>query len=118
MKICTQCGIKKPLTEFKKGDGPHRSTRNRCKKCMRESDSISLKLRKQYLSEYESIPETCACCGILSSKLVCDHEHNTERFRGFICHNCNRGIGLLGDNLIGLENAVRYLKSVNYSITK
>jgi len=114
MKICTQCGLEKPLSDFKKGDGAHRSRRNRCKKCMRKSDSVALKLRKEYLSKYGFVPETCACCGTKSSKLVCDHNHTTESFRGFICHNCNRGIGLLGDNLEGIVNAQRYLMECEF----
>ena len=39
-----------------------------------------------------------------------DHCHETNQFRGWICRNCNTGIGNLGDNVEGLENAIRYLK--------
>lgn len=52
----------------------------------------------------------CDCCGIaeadLPIRLVIDHNHRTGDFRGFLCNNCNRGIGLLSD----LPNfAVEYL---------
>lgn len=31
-------------------------------------------------------------------KLVADHNHITNQFRGWLCRNCNSGLGLLGDD--------------------
>ena len=114
MKICTQCGVEKPMDSFPKRDGPNRSTRNRCTECIKRSTSVVKILRKEYLKEHGSIPETCACCGKKSSRMVCDHNHQTEKFRGFICSHCNAGIGLLGDDLQGILNAQRYLKECEF----
>ncbi len=114
MKSCTQCGIEKPLDQFPRRDGPNRSTRNRCTECIKRSTYVVKTLRKEYLKEHGSIPENCACCGKsaggTASRMVCDHDHQTEKFRGFLCSHCNAGIGLLGDNLEGILNAQRYLK--------
>lgn len=54
----------------------------------------------------------CACCGkaISGSSVRVDHCHATGYVRGLLCHECNTGIGLLGDNLDGLLKAVRYLQ--------
>jgi hypothetical protein len=51
-------------------------------------------------------------CDICSrvKKLVLDHDHHTGAFRGYICRDCNMGLGKLGDNLDGLLRAVEYLK--------
>lgn len=50
----------------------------------------------------------CAICG--SQEPLCvDHDHETGVIRGLLCGRCNKGIGLLGDSLEGLERAVRYL---------
>jgi Recombination endonuclease VII len=38
-----------------------------------------------------------------------DHCHQTGAVRGVLCHRCNTGIGLLGDNLGSLLAAVEYL---------
>lgn len=40
-----------------------------------------------------------------------DHDHKTGQVRGLLCHNCNTGLGKLGDNLDGLERAVQYLQN-------
>jgi len=43
------------------------------------------------------------------AKLCIDHDHVTGQFRGWLCQNCNRGIGMLDDNRDGLLEAVDYL---------
>lgn len=45
--------------------------------------------------------------------LLCfDHDHETGVFRGWLCHNCNKAIGLLGDTVEGVKKAVRYLEDL------
>jgi hypothetical protein len=53
---------------------------------------------------------TCDCCGRTTQKLEFDHCHDTKTFRGWLCRQCNTGIGLLGDNAAGLEQALKYLQ--------
>lgn len=43
-------------------------------------------------------------------KLVVDHCHKTGVVRGLLCHNCNRGLGLLQDSTKALQNAISYLE--------
>jgi len=62
----------------------------------------------------------CACCGKTleegwtqnhkNNKLVVDHDHKSGKVRGLLCTMCNKGLGLLGDDLEGLQKAVDYLK--------
>ena len=54
----------------------------------------------------------CDLCGKRpkNRNLCLDHCHKTGKFRGFLCNNCNRGLGLLGDNIRGLSKACQYLK--------
>ena len=63
-------------------------------------------------------PDYCECCLKPSAPedLSFDHDHETGNFRGWLCTNCNTGIGKLGDSIKGIENALRYLRRV-YEVT-
>lgn len=47
-----------------------------------------------------------------STKPHVDHNHETGQIRGLLCGNCNRGVGLLGDNTDNLKRAINYLEGV------
>jgi hypothetical protein len=106
-KVCKSCGIEKQDDDFVKADGRHRSTRNRCKDCHKKQSSIRKKLRKE-----NPPPDAgeCPICSKFTEDWVLDHCHNKGSFRGYICRHCNSGIGLLGDSIQDLENAIKYLK--------
>jgi len=59
----------------------------------------------------------CAICGkpaqIENNKrfLELDHDHETNKPRGFLCQKCNKGLGLLGDCIKGIERALKYLQN-------
>lgn len=42
--------------------------------------------------------------------LCMDHDHQTGMFRGWVCTECNKALGLLGDTIAGLEMALSYLR--------
>ena len=62
------------------------------------------------------MPDNCECCGRHKSDskkaIHLDHDHGTGAFRGWLCNRCNAGIGMLGDNIEGLQRAVAYLERV------
>ena len=84
-----------------------------CISCRKHHNGLAQKGRRKWLSEGKEIPSKCQLCG-KKTKVVWDHDHNTEKFRGWLCHQCNQGIGFLGDNISGLENAIRYLKECEF----
>ena len=45
----------------------------------------------------------------LGGVLYVDHNHSTGEIRGLLCGNCNAGLGMFGDNINSLKNAVHYL---------
>jgi len=54
----------------------------------------------------------CAICGgpPKRGKLCIDHCHETGTIRGLLCHQCNRSIGGLGDQLSWILRAAIYLE--------
>lgn len=67
---------------------------------------------KGYPAPTRPKPEFCECCGGPPGKksMALDHDHVTGKFRGWICHSCNLGIGRPGDTIGGLMRAVTYLE--------
>jgi hypothetical protein len=53
----------------------------------------------------------CAVCQRQTSDFRLDHCHSSGNVRGLLCHNCNAGIGMLGDTVEGLQRALAYLQS-------
>ena len=58
------------------------------------------------------------CCAICSADFGLtpyhiDHSHEDGQVRGLLCSNCNTGIGLLQEDEVIFNNAIRYLKETN-----
>jgi len=54
----------------------------------------------------------CELCGT-SKKIVFDHDHEKNIFRGWLCDPCNRSMGVLGDDATSLLRTVGYLSKGN-----
>jgi len=69
--------------------------------------------KERYDVAFEIQKGLCAICQKPSKdnqSLAMDHNHKTNEFRGLLCKECNRALGLFGDNIDTLTNAVTYLK--------
>ena len=116
-KICNKCSEPKPPSSFRKvrvarfksrhgSPAQTRRHRSECWECER-------KLKQQLAEAHKSAPlkpHKCDCCFKVTEILIVDHDHETGFFRGWICRNCNQGIGKLGDDIEGLSKALDYLK--------
>jgi hypothetical protein len=70
--------------------------------------------KSEYLLIAEGHNGCCEICGKPSheeryKKLSLDHCHETGRPRGFLCANCNLGLGMFKDKTEFLLNAIKYL---------
>lgn len=93
------------------------------------------RIRARNLKKYDITPEQydhmydlqngrCAVCanegprfgsgadgGATRHNVLCvDHNHETHKVRGLLCHRCNRAIGLLGDDRLLMRAAIKYLR--------
>ena len=107
MKVCIKCGIEKDLDSFRsfranQNIKPYR--RNECRSC----EKIDSDARRKCHKEASPKPISCELCGSFK-KLVMDHDHKNVKFRGWICQQCNKGLGCFGDNIENLSRAIEYL---------
>jgi hypothetical protein len=111
-KICTRCGVLK--SRF--GLSNRKATRHgvvtylktRCTDCTNRACRDRVRLHKIVAIPPPGTP--CDCCEGVPEMLVLDHDHGTGSFRGWICRECNSGLGFLWDNVEGLRMACEYLE--------
>ena len=133
--MCRVCNIEKPLDDFHKAPRNFGGRHHRCKRCAYEDNErkrcdpankarYAKYARRTNLKRYYGISEdeyeqilkdqdfVCAICNEPSEKtLAIDHDHNTGRIRGLLCHRCNTGIGLFNDNPDTMDRAISYLRA-------
>lgn len=120
MKKCTRCKIEKPMTlEF---FPPHNKVSTgfdswcrECRNTYKREKSIlkyTTHISENLLREIKNTTEECVICGS-KEKLVIDHDHKTQKFRGMLCNHCNRGLGHFRDDPLLLEFAAQYLYASN-----
>ena len=106
---CKECKKLLPLSAFStsgiRSDGAYF-----LKKLCRECHVIVQKEHRHARKKAPPKPARCNCCH-LKKKLVVDHRHGTTEVRGWLCRDCNTGMGGLGDNLEGLLQAAIYLQN-------
>jgi hypothetical protein len=106
-KKCVYCKEDKLVIEYQSHPGYKDKLDIRCTSCIRKRTKIVRDLRKTAPEK----PEYCQCCGKENVTLVLDHCPVNNIFRGWICSNCNKGLGMLGDNMNGLKKAIKYLEN-------
>lgn len=67
------------------------------------------KIKTKYGIHLSSKPEKCEVCES-SIRIVYDHSHETNKFRGWLCNACNVALGLVKDDPEVLRALARYLE--------
>lgn len=121
-KVCNGCQQLLPVSHFSKSNGAN-YPRSKCRVCERELSKVRTRLRK----EVGSPPANYVCPVCLRNEeqikgkggknrgaWCCDHNHKTNVFRGWLCHDCNRGLGFLGDDADKCIRASNYLRNTQH----
>ena len=127
-KLCVKCNNVKPVTSFTanwhRADGS-KSYVNKCKECARIASDIVNRLKET--TPYPTDNYCCPICNIsledLKNKIdinnkalnrgvwVLDHDHETKKFRGWLCNKCNSALGWLEDDINYVRRALNYLEN-------
>ena len=138
--VCTICGKKQPTKKFGRrgyyADGTVRR-RSACRKCEQakspkrkrlsavakavlnaETHGLAVKEYNRLLQDQDGL---CAICyadkGTKTGRgLALDHCHKTGKIRGFLCSNCNTGLGLFQDSAFILRKAAIYLENAESGV--
>ena len=127
MKLCTKCNEVKELSAFSESKSEKGYKQYRCRDCnkryregrkeiirdyqLKHRFGISLDEYKEMLKNQNNSCKICNSVCKTGRSLAVDHNHKTGNIRGLLCAYCNRGIGLLHDDINLLEEAVKYLKN-------
>ena len=117
-KTCNKCLRILPVNCFCSHSGAN-YLRPECKKCNNELSTVRKSLNN--ITEKPSKDYICPICGsdeeqskgkgnTKNGSWVLDHDHKTNKFRGWLCHKCNRALGAFNDDEQILLRAVKYLK--------
>jgi len=112
---CKQCGKNKPANNYqwvsrgtKKGKMQENLVLNSktCRGCTTQNAKVLYKLKKHHPK-----PTDCKCesCGKVTDRLHLDHNHQTDKFRGWLCSECNVGLGKIGDDIQSVVKILKYL---------
>jgi len=106
-KICTRCEVEKSIYDFGKDSGAN-YRKSKCKQCASEISRALYRIKKS--KGDPDAEQLCEVCNQPSEKTLClDHDHDSETFRGWLCHHCNLGIGMFKNDPGVMQQAVDYL---------
>lgn len=69
----------------------------------------------KYISMHEAQQGKCAICNEepkTKRGLHVDHDHESGKVRGLLCHGCNVALGSFKEDVTLLNKAIKYLRSI------
>ena len=142
-RTCRDCGLVGPVSEFAKSASRRKGYEQLCKPCKANGIKAWRRANPEKVRKYnaaavakvggsrfwkygltdEQIEQMalaqsrkCAICGREPDKLVVDHNHDTGKVRGLLCHTCNTALGKFRDSQDILSAAIRYLAATQDSL--
>ena len=129
--VCSHCGELKENSNYSfysnrfTKDGKRLRVNTYCITCSTQISRDLSKIKRAIKKEHPqpAYGEPCACCNkpVYAHKKdvpagvdgtwgwQCDHDHKTNKFRGWLCKKCNTGMGAVGDDLKSVLRVANYL---------
>jgi len=118
-KTCRECKLEKFIDEFEKnqvGKDNRIIRRPVCKECRSSKVKINIHEKKEFEKNKPGIGDnfTCPICSDsfvrkFKNDVVLDHSHIDGSVRGYVCGNCNTGLGRFKDDVEILKRAINWL---------
>jgi hypothetical protein len=118
-KVCNTCKKLKPLTSYSRAAGGNH-VRPDCKDCSNHAQRVRETLKRQI--PYPDEKHMCPVCNKREGEVkwktqknrrvwCLDHDHKTDKFRGWICFRCNIAVGQVKDCSDTAYRLYEYLKA-------
>ena len=115
---CINCDVFQPADQFQHMQSGE--VKRKCRTCARNQSKLIKELRTVH--PYPSDDYTCPICDRGLEEIskhgqrrlqnwVLDHCHDTEEFRGWLCHHCNVGLGAFNDSIKRIKRAFYYMEN-------
>lgn len=110
LKWCYCCKQWLHKTKFLKDNSRGDGLSNHCRECNSAKGTASrYKISIELARRLRSGEERCQICN-RERKLEVDHDHKTEKIRGYLCSGCNSALGLLSDDKNLFIKCIEYLE--------
>ena len=121
-KRCKNCQRVLPIEHFDKNQYNKAGEvirRSECRECRKDKKSIPSKVKRLYEKQNPrpQIGDSFYCPICQRTMIVqknrdvnIDHDHATGEIRGYVCNDCNTGLGKFRDDISIIERAIRWLK--------
>lgn len=110
--VCKSCTVKHNLDVYHNKGGKEKQKKRSFKNNLKKY-GISPEEYQRMLDSQGGVCKICSSDKVSRSRdtynLFVDHDHETGKVRGLLCHHCNAGLGYFKDNLNYLNNAIEYL---------
>jgi hypothetical protein len=116
-RVCKKCAAQKTREWAKRNPGARAGASRAWRIKNRFKAALSVALRNGAKCSLDEITEafTGSCSICLKPESECStllhlvHDHETGKFRGWLCCQCNLGLGMFGDSPAMLHEAAEYL---------
>jgi hypothetical protein len=109
---CKECGIEDRLHKYHHEGGKQKQKERSFKHNMKKYGITP----DDYQQLFQQQDGKCAICFTnvvcrtrVTYNLFVDHDHQSGKVRGLLCHHCNAGLGHFRDSVENLQTAINYL---------